>query len=88
MTARLNGLKEDYTRNAAEIFQIESQLSDINETNLREELKNYKVFDRLNNEKITPVFMKMAKSQTKSPEIDRIKNDTGTLLTELVEIEN
>jgi hypothetical protein len=88
MTARLNGLKENYTRNAAEIFRIESQLSEINETNLREELKNYKVFDRLNNEKITLIFMKMAKSQTKSPEIDRIKNDTGTLLTEPVEIEN
>jgi hypothetical protein len=50
-------------------------LTDQNELRLTEELSNYKVFDRLNSERIAPFFMKLVKSQNSMPDITQIRGD-------------
>jgi hypothetical protein len=52
------------------------------ELDLKEELANMRVFDRLNNEKITPFFMSMAKSAQKTDDLSVICDDSGTAFTE------
>jgi hypothetical protein len=49
---------------------------------LKDELANYKVFDRLNSERITPFFMKLVKTQNSTPDITQIRGDNGQNLTE------
>jgi hypothetical protein len=55
----LSNLKRDYRANFFQIRELEKSLTDQNELRLKEELSNYKVFDRLNSERITPFFMKL-----------------------------
>jgi hypothetical protein len=50
----LNDLKKNYQVNMRRIFDLENEISNIQENELRTELENYKNFERLNNEKITP----------------------------------
>jgi hypothetical protein len=57
-------------------------LTDQNELRLKEELSNYKVFDRLNSERITPIFMKLVRSQNSSPDITKIRGDNGQNLSD------
>jgi Reverse transcriptase (RNA-dependent DNA polymerase) len=70
-------LKKNFGPNCREIFDLESQFSSIIEIELREELESYKVFDRLNNEKITPHFMRMAKTVDREPCLSEIKGNSN-----------
>jgi hypothetical protein len=53
---RLESLKKDFLQNSREIFELESELTMITEIELKDELASYKIFDRLNTEKITPTL--------------------------------
>jgi hypothetical protein len=53
-TEQLNNLKLNYAANSRRIFELESEIGQIAENDLKTELKNYKDFERLSNEKITP----------------------------------
>jgi hypothetical protein len=46
---------------------------------MRKELENYRYFDIINNEKMTPRFLSLAKVEKKSESLKNIKNDTGTV---------
>jgi hypothetical protein len=78
MRDELNNLKRDYVGNANRIFYLERVLSELTEEKLKDELANYKIFDRLNNEKITPFFMRLARAHNQNDDIEKIKSDTGT----------
>jgi hypothetical protein len=86
MGCELINLKKNYTDNFYRIQELERTLSACNESRLKDELENYKVFDRLNCEKITPYFMKLARAQNSSPDITKIRGDVGEVLSE-VELE-
>jgi hypothetical protein len=60
LTRRLECLKKEYMQNAAEIFRVEHELSQFTESLLRDEVENMGIFNRLNNEKITPYFVGLA----------------------------
>jgi hypothetical protein len=75
ISLRLVDLKKNFSTNSREIFELEEQLSLLIESELREELSNFKIFDKLNNEKITPHFMRMTKTMNNEPDLDTIKID-------------
>jgi hypothetical protein len=82
LSIELSSLKNNYDNNSLQIKNLEQALTDLNESYLRDELDNYKIFDKLNNERLTPFFMKLAKVQNTSPDLSKIKGDTGEDLTE------
>jgi hypothetical protein len=73
----LANLKTNYGNNCDEIFALESELSSSMEQDLREELGNMKIFERLNNEKITPYFLALAKNSQKTEDPTLICADNG-----------
>jgi len=73
----LHELKKDFVRNTNEILRNERELSNIIEGELRDELLHYKKFELLNNERITPHFINLAKISSKNDSISKIKNDVG-----------
>jgi hypothetical protein len=60
---------------ARRIFDLESEISEIMENDLKTELESYKNFERLNNEKITPYFMKLVKQGCAADSLDSISYD-------------
>jgi hypothetical protein len=66
---------EDRDNNA--IFRAESALSNFVERELKFELENYKKFELLNAERITPHFMSLVKNSTKSDCPTKICNNEG-----------
>ena len=61
LITELKNLKLEYSRNNLIILEKERGLSDLLEFELKEELSHIKAFERLNDEKITPHFLNMAK---------------------------
>ena len=57
LITELKNLKLEYSRN----LEKQRVLSDLLELELKEELSHIKAFERLNDEKITPHFLNMAK---------------------------
>jgi hypothetical protein len=77
LKSELLNLKQNYDANFHGIVALEDRLAQLTEQSLRDDLENYKIFDRLNNEKLTPYFMKLAKAQNSSPDITIIRGDLG-----------
>jgi len=75
-------LKENYANNSNEIFEKESELSNLIDIELKEELSLIKNFERLNDEKITPYFLNLAKTPQKNESIDTICDDNGLVFDE------
>jgi len=79
LISRVKSLKkvniEDRDNNA--IFRAEAALSNFVEKELKSELENYKKFELLNAERITPHFMSLVKNSTKSDCPTKICNNNG-----------
>jgi exonuclease III len=75
---RLSQLKKQYVANQDEIFALEGRLSRIVETELRDEVTLIRNFEKLNDKKITPYFMALAKQTTTDAVLSDIRNDNGT----------
>jgi hypothetical protein len=58
---RISNLKLNFNANSGEILRVERELNNIVELDLREEILKMKHFESLNNEKITPYFLSLAK---------------------------
>jgi exonuclease III len=72
-------LKGDYKNNFEEIHRQERILNAIVEQDLRKELENYKIFERLNQEKITPHFMNLVRNDCKQNQnLNEIKDTDGS----------
>jgi hypothetical protein len=63
--------------NRLEILELERKLAMINEKEIREELDNMQVFDRLTSEKMTPYFLNLAKKGQKAESTSSIRSDLG-----------
>jgi exonuclease III len=79
LTSELELLKRNFDANTQQIYRIESILTNICENELREELANYKNFERLNHEKITPFFMRLAKCSQTDSDLKVIKDNDGNV---------
>jgi len=78
LSRQIASLKGNYIQNAALILESERQLSNLVESELREELLHYKRFENLNDEKITPHFMSIVKTKNAGDSLDNIKKDDGS----------
>ncbi len=74
MTEQIQNLKQRYAENSDRIFELEQRLSTIVELELKEELALVKNFERLNDEKITPYFLKLAKTPEITETLEALKN--------------
>ncbi len=74
--------------NAASIQRKERELSVLIELGLKKELENFKKFETLNDERITPHFMSLAKNMTKSETPTLIKDDNGSGFENLWDLGN
>jgi hypothetical protein len=75
MAEQIQTLKQNYTQNADLIFDLESRLCTIIDLELKEELALIKNFERLNDEKITPYFLKLAKTPENAESLTSLKNN-------------
>jgi Reverse transcriptase (RNA-dependent DNA polymerase) len=78
LKSEVQHLKEGPAPDWEKIFRLEAQMDKMAETELRNELKKYTDFDILNEEKITPFFVKMAKGAKAESDLNVIKNIDGT----------
>jgi hypothetical protein len=74
----LDTSKTNYDANQEEIFETESQLTKIFDFEMRAEVEKFKHLELLNSEKITPEFVKLAKSLNTDYSLDNICDDDGT----------
>jgi hypothetical protein len=81
LKGELELLKKNYIDNQQQIFTREKELSRLIETELKSELALIKGFERLNDEKITPHFLQMAKNLQKPPELSVINTPEEEKLT-------
>jgi hypothetical protein len=75
MAQQIQTLKQNYIQNADLIFDLESRLCTIIDLELKEELALIKNFERLNDEKITPYFLKLAKTPDNVESLTSLKNN-------------
>jgi hypothetical protein len=75
---KLDRLKGDFNAHSREILRTERELNRIIETGLRAEVEKRGKFERLNNEKITPYFMSLAKRPCTSGSTADITKEDGS----------
>jgi hypothetical protein len=72
---QIKEFKQEYDQNKNLIFDLELQLSTIVELELKDELSTIKNFERLNDEKITPYFLKLAKKPENNDSLAQITDE-------------
>jgi hypothetical protein len=74
----LNELKLNYEENANEILNVENLLNDLVHRNIQAKVKSMKIFECLNAEKPTPLFLNLAKKTKNNQKLENIKKPDGT----------
>jgi Reverse transcriptase (RNA-dependent DNA polymerase) len=69
-------LKQDYITNQQLIFQAEQELNQLIELELNGKIAGLKIFENLNCERPTPLFLSLTKSRN-SDSLEKIKDDDG-----------
>ncbi len=75
---RLNELKLNRDVNFDEIANTERELLEITDKEISEKAKNLKIFECLNAEKPTPLFMSLARCRSTGKKLSAIQKDDGT----------
>jgi hypothetical protein len=75
---RLNELKLDFNNNQDTIYETENELLMILDKEVSEKAKTIKIFECLNAEKPTPIFMNLARCRNTSKRLSAICKDDGT----------
>ena len=73
----MEDLKGNYNANRLRKTEIEKTLSSIYDMEVRDKLQDLKKFERLNDEKPTPLFLNLAKKSKPDSSIGDIRKDTG-----------
>jgi hypothetical protein len=74
----LNNLKHNFNANSGEILRCERDLNRAVEDEAREEILKMLDFEQLNNEKITPYFLSLAKRPHCADNLGDIVKDDGS----------
>ncbi len=74
---QIQHLKQDYALNKDIIFDLESRLTTIIDLELKEELASIKNFERLNDERITPYFLKLAKNPENVESLSSLRDENN-----------
>jgi hypothetical protein len=75
---RISNLKNNFNANSGEILRLERELNNLIEQDLLEDILKMKHFESLNNEKITPYFLSLAKRPHNSESLGDVNRDDGT----------
>jgi hypothetical protein len=75
---RICDLKTDFAANTDEIFAQEKELNLLMDIEMRSELENFRHYDILNGEKMTPRFLALTKINKKTASLDCIRQNDGT----------
>ena len=70
-------LKNSQDPDNQKLSSIESRLDLLSESEITDDLRKYNIFDILNQEKITPAFLQLAKIGQKEASLDEVCNETG-----------
>ena len=73
---KINSLRDDFLINADEISHAQRELNDIVNFEVSEKIKSMKLFEGLNSEKPSSLFLSLAKSKNFA-KLSRIKDDNG-----------
>ena len=82
ISKNLAELKRNFDQNTNEILRLERTLSDLAESEIKDELLHFKRFECLNNEKITPYFLKLAKNTKNESTLREVLREDGTDFTD------
>jgi exonuclease III len=83
LTTDLERLKLNYPGNLDNISMIENRLNSILDSEIKAEVAKFRHYEIIHNEKITPTFLKLAKSLNKDYSLNDICDDGGnTFLTD------
>jgi hypothetical protein len=66
LESKIKSLKKNFQNNVAEILRTERDLNKVVDDEMREEVLRMRNFEHLNNEKITPYFLSLAKKPQNS----------------------
>ncbi len=75
---KIINLKKEFNANAGEILRFERDLNKVTEDEMREEVLKMQDFEKLNNEKITPYFLSLAKRPHNPESLCDVNRDDGT----------
>jgi exonuclease III len=81
LCSEIETLKQDYESNFQELSVLESRLNALLDLELKAEVENFRHFEILKNEKITPEFVKLAKSLNTDYSLDDICDDEGNVFS-------
>jgi exonuclease III len=76
--SNLRELKANYRANTEIIKQLESELNDILDSDIRAELENYDWFEHISCEKMSPRFLNLAKTAKIQGSISNIRKEDGS----------
>jgi hypothetical protein len=78
LNTRLDSLKTNYVLNSAEICVVEKELKIFLDNDLRDRMRDMKVFECLNAEKATPLLVSLGKKTGNQDSLDIIKGVDGS----------
>ncbi len=74
---QIKALKLNFQNNVGEILRVERDLNKVVDDDMREEVLKMRKFEQLNNEKINPYFLSLAKKPNKSESLLDLCKDNG-----------
>jgi hypothetical protein len=77
LETKIKDLKKNFQNNVAEILRTERDLNKVADDEMREEVLRMRNFEQLNNEKITPYFLSLAKKPQHSENLLDVCNANG-----------
>jgi hypothetical protein len=79
LTNKLERLKLDYSSNAEAVVKIEKKLGIFSDFEMKSEVTKFRHYETLSHEKITPAFLKLAKSMNTDYSLSDIRDDDGSV---------
>ena len=73
----INSLRDNFLINSGTISELQAELNELVEVEIREKIKAMKLFEGLHSEKPSPIFLSLAKNKIKG-NLELIKDDHGT----------
>jgi hypothetical protein len=88
LESKVSDLKKDYEPNSEKIFELESKLNSISNSEILNKIEGCRDFNIINGGKITPFFLSLATSNKAEAVMSSIKNDDGTDFPNSQEMKN
>ena len=76
MVSRINSLRNDFIINSNQISELQDELNTLVDNEVREKVKAMKLFEGLNSEKPSPLFLSLAKSRN-TGKMAQIRNNNN-----------